>query len=306
VITETYGVFVSPSGSDTKGNGSRASPFGTIGRGIAVASARSLRVYVCGTSGLPYHEHVELADGVSVYGGLVCPTGTPADWTYTGAQPLVAPSTPGYALSASALLSATEVSDMAFVTATATGDAGATPAGGTSIAAFLVSSASIALTRVSLTSGDGAPGAAGSTTSNYSSPAAATGNAAEPFGATAGAIACPCADGTSSTGGAGGSSGSPAGVSGTSAPPVLSPVVNGGAVIAGGCQGAPSTQPGANGASGAGGQMGSGPGALSASGWTDAPPSGTAPNGAPGQGGGGGSWDAPEEAREGRALRSWS
>jgi hypothetical protein len=290
VLTEAYGVFVSTSGSDVNGKGTRASPFASLGKGIAAASAKSLRVYVC-KGNVTYDEHVELADGVSVYGGMACPTKGSTDWTYTGARPSVAPSTPGYALTASALLSSTDVSDLAFNAGpTLRGDAGAAPPGASSIGGFVVNSASVGLTRVSLTAGDGQAGSSGSTSSNYSTPAQ-PGNAAEPLGAVAGPMPCACPDGTSSTGGGGGSSGSEPGVNGTSTPPVASPVANGGAVIAGGCQGAPSTQPGANGAGGSGGQAGTSAGTLSQSGWTPAPPTATASNGAPGQGGGGGSWD---------------
>jgi hypothetical protein len=294
VIDEAYGVFVASSGSDASGSGSRASPFATIGRGITAAGASSLRVYVCSGTGVRYDEHVQLADGISVYGGLACPTGTAADWTYTGSPAEVTPSTAGYALYADALLSATAVTDLAFTAGPliTNGDAGSPGlAGASSIAAFLVSSSSLLMTRVSLISGDGLTGSPGSTSSNYDGPTATAGNSAETASQVAGAVMCSCLDGTTSTGGGGGQNSSYNGAAGTSMPAVAAPVANGGVGGTDGCQGAPSTSPGANGASGVGAAASTSPGTLASTGWIPAPPVAAATSGAPGQGGGGAGFD---------------
>ncbi len=87
-ITEQYGVFVSPQGSD-KGAGTRASTLATVQAGIDRGKELGKRVYVCtGT----YKEALTLADSVSVIGGLSCGSAT---WK-TGAAPsaLEAPTSP--------------------------------------------------------------------------------------------------------------------------------------------------------------------------------------------------------------------
>ena len=290
VISDAYGVFVSPLGSDTSGAGTQGAPFATLGKAIGVASAKSLRVYVCGkapgVTSVVYDEHVVLADGVSLYGGLVCPDA--GAWSYGGAAAAVEPSTPGPALRGTNLLSETGVTDMAF-TAGGAGDAGAMP-GASSVAAFVANSSSITLTRVALTAGEGAPGAPGTTPSNYASPSAASGTSGQ--GGAAAATTCDCSDGTSSTGGAGGNSSSGDGEPGTSSPPVASPVSNGGLAFGNGCSGAPSTQPGAGGANGAEGTAAPpGVGTLTASGWQAGALGSAGGNGKPGQGGGGGGYD---------------
>ena len=78
VIDEQHGVFVSPLGSDTDGNGSREAPFATVARGVASAIANSRRVYACADEGA-YTESVSIdhADGLELYGGFSC-----ADWSY--------------------------------------------------------------------------------------------------------------------------------------------------------------------------------------------------------------------------------
>jgi hypothetical protein len=302
VIAEAYGVFVAPSGSDANGDGSRAAPFATIGHGIAAASARSVRVYVCGATGVRYDEHVRLTDGSSVYGGLACPTGAATDWTYTGSPAEVAP-TAGVALSAVALLSMTRVVDMAFTAGPVATDADAgAGAAGASIAAFLSSSSNLALTRVSFTSGAGGAGAQGIGVSNYGQPMAMAGNSAMNASQMAPAILCSCDDMTSSTGGQGGTQGAYDGVSGSSMPSVSDPVANGGVGQTTGCQGAPSTQPGADGALGAGAPMPTSFGTLTASGWIPSPPVAAATNGHPGQGGGGAGFDLTCAAAGGGAA----
>ncbi|HEX2716182.1 MAG TPA: Ig-like domain-containing protein [Gemmatimonadaceae bacterium] len=62
---KAHRIFVSPSGNDAN-PGTRAAPVKTINRGVQVAAAEGADVYV--TNGL-YDETVNLATGVSIYGG---------------------------------------------------------------------------------------------------------------------------------------------------------------------------------------------------------------------------------------------
>lgn len=78
VVSERYGVFVSPMGSDTAGDGSRSSPFKTVGQGLTKGAGRN--VYVCATGGV-FAESVTIgagAKGTSVWGGFDC-----GSWQYS-------------------------------------------------------------------------------------------------------------------------------------------------------------------------------------------------------------------------------
>ena len=52
ILTEAFGVFVAPTGSDTAGTGTRAAPYATVGNAMDQAKTKGLaRVYACGTAG---------------------------------------------------------------------------------------------------------------------------------------------------------------------------------------------------------------------------------------------------------------
>ena len=75
VVSDTTGVFVAPTGSDTTGTGTKEAPFATVGKAVTTALTGKKRVYAClGT----YSEQVSLTgtdDGLTVYGGLDCANG---------------------------------------------------------------------------------------------------------------------------------------------------------------------------------------------------------------------------------------
>ncbi len=109
VISEAYGVFVSPVGAD--GNvGTRAAPVFTIGHGMDLAKAAGKRVYVCAGS---FEENLVVdssRDGVNVYGGFDCGT-----WTYNSANRVaVGPSQPGDALEVEGLVDVVVFQDLEF------------------------------------------------------------------------------------------------------------------------------------------------------------------------------------------------
>jgi hypothetical protein len=95
VIDEAFGIFASPSGNDTTGDGTRVHPYATVGRAMDAAAAAKKRVYACGTAGA-YTENLVVGSsraGLSVYGGFDCAT-----WTYQGTKATIAPAAAGYAL----------------------------------------------------------------------------------------------------------------------------------------------------------------------------------------------------------------
>jgi hypothetical protein len=80
LVTEVYGVFVSPGGNDTTGKGTRAAPFQTIGRGMLAAKLGPSRVFVC-DNGTGYSDPIAVdasTDGLAVYGAFDCATWVPS------------------------------------------------------------------------------------------------------------------------------------------------------------------------------------------------------------------------------------
>jgi len=151
ILTETYGVFVSPGGNDTTGTGSRAAPYATVGHAMDAAKTAGLaRVYACGTAG-NYGENLVVGSsrtGVTVYGGLNCTT-SPSTWTYSaGNLATVAPAS-GYALQVTA---AVTFEDFAFTSAAAT------TAGASSIAVFASNATGVVLERCNVQAGAGMTG----------------------------------------------------------------------------------------------------------------------------------------------------
>jgi hypothetical protein len=286
VIDESYGVFVSPRGSDANA-GTRASPLMTIGRGMDLAKTTAKRLYVCAGS---FGERLVVTaarDGVNVYGALDCAT-----WKSGSANKvIVAPPRPGYALELDSLQAGVTFEDVEF-------DAPAgVNAGESSIAVFANKSSAVAFHRVTMVAdvaADGAAGAPGGPNadgglsadpSNWATQSL-NGNTGQDAGG-APSNTCTCLDTSSSTGGRGGG----AGLGGQSPGPGLPAygVDGGGNAGTNGtpCGAGSTTGDGANAPIGGADTANASWGVLSATGWT--PALGTpGSNGKPGQGGGGG------------------
>jgi hypothetical protein len=285
ILTEAFGMFVSPSGSDTTGSGSRTAPYATIGHAMDQALTAGLsRVYACGSAG-SYTENLVVGAsraGLTVYGGLNCTTNA-ADWTYDAADlATVAPAT-GYALDVTAT---TAFEDCAFV---------ATPAvsansGLSSIAVFVSGSSQTTFERCTAQAGAATAGQNQTQPAPYSSdaPTGATGGAPIVSGGTgAGGVATSNPACMTSFGGAGGSAKlgeAPALLNGQSGGPETND--NAGSSTACGDTGA-GGGPGVAGAVGSSGTGAQTLGSLSAAGWAPTAGSSGGPA-AVGQGGGGG------------------
>jgi hypothetical protein len=268
VVADGYGIFVSPGGSDTNGNGSKATPYATIGKAADVAATGKKRVYACGM----FNSAVALTsadDGVTIYGGLDC-----TSWAYSASTPTTVATNAGYALQ---IMNASSVTfeDFAFTSA-----AGVNPSD-SSIAVFATGASGVVFRRTTMSAGAAVDGQDQTQPAPFTSsaPSGSPGTSSNNGGITT----LTCSNGTgTSTGGAGGSpvlGGNP-GNTGTPG------TANGGLV-------ATCIATGAGGGDGAAGVTGSaGVGAaswatLSTSGW--APLAGSAgSNGAVAQGGGGG------------------
>ena len=70
-LTEKFGYFVAEKGND-ESDGSRATPFATLGKALSKAKVDGKRVYVCAGT---YPEALTLEDGVSMIGGYDCTRG---------------------------------------------------------------------------------------------------------------------------------------------------------------------------------------------------------------------------------------
>lgn len=71
VLTESYGVFVTPTGSDAAGCGTRAMPCATIGHAMDVAKGGTLtRVYACGSAGAYTSENLSVGATLGRADGL--------------------------------------------------------------------------------------------------------------------------------------------------------------------------------------------------------------------------------------------
>ena len=284
VVADGLGIFVSPSGNDSSGNGSKALPYASIAKAASIAATGKKRVYACGT----FTSAVALTssdDGVTIYGGLDCTT-----WVYSASMPTtVAPSAAGYALQVTgAGTTGVTFDDFVFTaqSAPSTPPASTATAAQSSIAVF-ASQSIVKLTRVAVSAGGGQPGATGASTTNWSGAAAIGTAGALTTGGAGGQNAC--LDGTtSSTGGFGGGIPAPAPADGSSQPAVGSS--NGGGNKATSCDpggvgangNAPTTQ--ALGASTSG--------APGSTGWTTSAPGANGSKANPAQGGGGGGSNA--------------
>lgn len=156
IISETYGVFVSPGGNDLNA-GTELSPVQTIGHAMDLARGATNRVFACGSAG-SYGEILTVGpsrDGVTVYGGLDCTTSA-SHWTYNAADKATLAPAANSALLVSGLTTGVTFEDFVFVSADAS-----TP-GASSIAVFVSNAQNVAFHRVAMTAGNAtAPGAAG-------------------------------------------------------------------------------------------------------------------------------------------------
>lgn len=295
VLTETFGVFVAPTGSDTTGTGSRTAPYATIGHGMDQAKATSLgRVYACGTAG-PYTENLVVGSSrasLTVYGGLNCTT-TPGTWSYNAAdQATIAPKS-GYAAQITA---AVTFEDVDFVAAP--GSSTNAVATESSIAVFVANTTGVLLERCDAQAGAAAAGQSRTQPPPYGStaPSGNPGNASVVSGGTgAGGAAMPNPSCTTSIGGAGGSAKLGEAIALLDGQPGQ-PGTNDNAGTSAECgatgQGG---SVGVGGASGSSGTAATSWATFSAAGWS---PTGGQPGGAAnvGQGGGGGGATAPENS----------
>ena len=292
VVADGYGVFVSPGGSDSSGDGTKEHPYGTI----ANAMTKGARVYACGTfTAEPQPLTVTggtAADGVSVYGGFDCAT-----WTYSaGTKTKVTPSAAGLVLVLNGLTKGVTFEDFEFDAAAAT------TAGGSSQAVLVNSSNSVTFRRCAMSAGAAGPkGADGAAGSDSWSGTAATGDspsASSPFFGAAAQTSCTCG-GTGGNGGNGGTDDGHGTVLQASEPGGAGTVGTAGGGGSPTQQGMASGKPvvvpcgdgnsGSGGASGTPGVGGTSAGSLTSAGWSNPLGSGAAGQaGDAAQGGGGG------------------
>ena len=152
-------------------DGTAQHPFATIAQGLANLGRKS-RLYVCNGA---YREPVRITTAVSVYGGLSCASGpTGRIWSYVGQSAQVTSPSPAYALAVADVDSGSvTIEDMSFASPDAT------ELGSSSLAA-LIASSTVDLRRVTLSAGNGANGADGIVTPNYTGSAPDGGSQALP------------------------------------------------------------------------------------------------------------------------------
>ena len=153
LITERYGVFVSPLGSDATGAGTRTAPFRTMARAIHAAKADTRRVYAC-DDGTGYEEGIVLdssLDGFELFGGFDC-----AAWKVGVAGRTRIETATGPALTTRGLVLGVTIDRFDL--------AGADAAiGASSLAVILSSSANVVLRNARIVAGRGGAGLAGAT-----------------------------------------------------------------------------------------------------------------------------------------------
>jgi hypothetical protein len=155
------GIFVSASRGDDTGPGSEDQPVKTLGRAVALAGERQLRVLACAEE---YPEVLTLQDGVSIYADLDC---NAKPWARKdGARALLKPAK-SPALVGKNISKATRIEGLDVRAADAT-----EASGGSSIAALLSDSKNLTIAKATFTAGaasggidgaDAAPGAQNAT-----------------------------------------------------------------------------------------------------------------------------------------------
>jgi hypothetical protein len=285
IVSERYGVFVSPEGSDATGAGTRSAPFRTINRGLQSAKIETMRVYVC-DNGAGFTDPITIDptfEGISLYGGFECGAWTLAESARTAVHPVAGP-----ALVVSGLLQGVTVESFELRAADAA-------PGASSIAVQVQSSVGVVLRRSRLLAGKGGAGQTGA-----EGPPGADGEAPGPAqrGRAASCVppilsqaggswgASPCGSKGGSGGGCDTTLGSLPGDDGTPSKFVDPPnVANGGTHWLADRLG----RPGSRGIGGASGSANRQPGSFTATGYTPAAPGNDGVDGHAAQGGGGGS-----------------
>ncbi|MBK7578930.1 MAG: hypothetical protein IPI67_01880 [Myxococcales bacterium] len=289
LIADDYGVFVSPKGDDTSGNGTKASPYKTLGKALASAGTTGKGVYACDDGG-GFSETATLAvtathDSRGMYGGFDCGT-----WTWSAsAKAKVNGAAVGLTISGISTSFTVESFDIIAANAANSGES--------SFGAIVASSKGVAFKNVSLTAGDGKAGNAGSdgTQGPDGDNAAAAQNGA--------AATCTSAPGTqdggkwsgASTCGSKGGNGGLAnkglagedGAAGLPQTSVTPPNIKNGGAAGSGTNNGTAGVAGSNGNSGTLATAAASSGTFTSSGFTPANGNDGA-NGFPGQGGGGG------------------
>ena len=152
VIDEKYGVFVSPSGSDTLGDGSRKLPYATLSQAMSAVAADKRRIYACADGGT-YADTINIGtslDGLSFFGGFHC-----RGWAYDSTLKAKVVSTNATAWTVTGLTKGLTIEDFDITAADATASSAS------SIAMTVVNSANVVLRRVTVTAGKGANGTKG-------------------------------------------------------------------------------------------------------------------------------------------------
>jgi hypothetical protein len=290
VISERFGVFVSPSGSDTTGTGTRSAPYATITHGISAGINLGKKVYVCADAGA-YGESLDLGtgqDGLAVYGGFRC-----SDWSYDLARRARVNATGVIGLRIQGLATGVTLENLEISAKNAS------VSGQSSLGAFITTSKNVTLRRLRILAGAGAAGTDGESFTMPAengapgNPGAAACNANPNPGGPSATTQCIGAA-SASVGGKGGDGGSGANSGGignsglpsdTGGQPGFGEALVGWSCSVGGTNGGANA--GANGAAGTLGKGGTGAGVLDGNGFAGV--SGTAGgSGGVGQGGGGG------------------
>jgi len=152
VISDEFGLFVSPDGDDKKADGTQKHPYRTLTAALLGVSAIK-HVYVCAAD---YEEAstIEIPDRVSIYGGFTCAGG---NWKYDAPLPAhVLPASPIGATITDAKVGVT-IQDLRIDAANAPEDG----TGASSFGLMISGSQNIALKRVTVVAGKGGKGNAG-------------------------------------------------------------------------------------------------------------------------------------------------
>jgi hypothetical protein len=150
VVSDKYGVFASPKGDDTLGDGSMAAPYATLGKAIAEARIGARRVYACADGGTftePTLSVDSKLDGAQLYGGFHC-----ADWSYDPSLQTTLDSVNPVAIKVSGLTKGLHIEDFDLRARYAT------VPGDSSVALWVDSSANVVLQHVILHARQGADG----------------------------------------------------------------------------------------------------------------------------------------------------
>lgn len=152
VISDEYGVFVSPTGIDGTADGTQAKPYATVTAALANI-AKIKHVYVCAGDYME-PDTLQIPDRVSLYGGFTCDGGT---WKYDS-------SVPAHLTSAKAIGAMITNAKVGVVIHDVRLDAANAPEDGTGANSFglIVSgSQNVALKRVEIRAGKGGKGKSG-------------------------------------------------------------------------------------------------------------------------------------------------